>query len=429
MEDKTVGLFDKLFGKKKEEPVNTSYAMSLNGFSPIFSQYGTNVYDFEVVQQVISCIVSEMKKLNPTHIRMKGDDPVPVNGNVQNILNYPNPLMTTSEFLEKITWLLLLNYNVFIIPTYYTWTDTEWDEDAKKYVTVEKRRYEALYPIKPVQVDFIEDPEKNLYVKFRFANGYESTISYNDVIHIRYNYSVNEYMGGNVAGQPDRAALLEALNINDTLIKGVAKAMEASYAVNGVLKYNTMIDKEKMEANLHEFEEKLKKNDSGILPIDLKHDYISMDRKVALVDKSTLEWMDSVILRTWRVPLPILTGDYTPQQYSAFYQSCLEPLIIAISQGFTKKMFTQRQLSYGNQIKLYPKELIFMTVDQTIQMIKELSPTGALFENEKRVALGLRPMPELAGKRYMSLNWIDADEATEYQLGKEDDSKGENTDG
>ena len=51
-------------------------------------------------------------------------------------------------------------------------------------------------------------------------------------------------------------------------------------------------------------------------------------------------------------------------------------------------------------------------------MINILSPTGALFENEKRVALGLRPLPELEGKRYMSLNWIDADNAAQYQTGK-----------
>lgn len=414
-----MGLFDKLFGKKKENPKEMSYAMSLNGWSPIFGQYGTNIYDHNVVQQVIACIVNELKKLNPTHIRMNGSDPVPVKGNIQNILNNPNPLMTSSEFLEKIGWLLLLNYNAFIIPTYYTWTDTEWDDEQNKYITVERRRYEALYPIKPTQVDFIEDTSGTLYVNFHFANGKTSLVSYKDVIHIKYNYSVNEYMGGNEAGQPDRKALLEYLDINDTLIEGVAKAMKASYAVNAIIKYNTMIDKNKAEENLRDMEEKLANNESGFLGIDLKNEFIPLNRNVAMVDDNTLKWMDSVILRTWRVPLSILTGDYTPQQYEAFYQSCLEPLIISISQAFTKRMFTQRQLSYGNEIKLYPKELIFMTVDQTIEMIKELSPTGALFENEKRAALGLRPLPELEGQRYISLNWIEADKSAEYQLGRE----------
>lgn len=412
-----MGLFDKLFGKKKEDTHDMSYAMSLNGWSPIFSQYGTNIYDHNIVQQVIACIVNELKKLNPTHIRMNGSDPVPVKGNIQSILDNPNPLMTTSEFLEKIGWLLLLNYNAFIIPTYYTWTDSEYDPKTKKYNLVEKRRYEALYPIRPTQVDFIEDKSGALFVNFHFANGQTSLVEYENVIHIKYNYSVNEYMGGNEAGQPDRKAILEYLQLNDTLIQGVAKAMKASYAVNAIVKYNTMIDKEKAEKNLRDMEEKLANNESGFLGIDLKNEFIPLDRRVQMVDNDTLQWLDTVILRTWRVPLPILTGDYTPQQYSAFYQSCLEPLLISISQAFTKRIFTQRQLSFGNQIKLYPKELIFMTIDQTIEMIKELSPTGGMFENEKRAALGLRPLPELEGKRYISLNWVDADKANEYQLG------------
>jgi hypothetical protein len=58
-----------------------------------------------------------------------------------------------------------------------------------------------------------------------------------------------------------------------------------------------------------------------------------------------------------------------------------------------------------------------MTVEQTIKMIELLSPTGALFENEKRTAIGLRPSKDLEGKRYMSLNWIEADKAAQYQTG------------
>lgn len=88
-----------------------------------------------------------------------------------------------------------------------------------------------------------------------------------------------------------------------------------------------------------------------------------------------------------------------------------------MSQAFTKKLFTDRERSYGNQVKLYPKDLVFMTVDQTIEMVTLLSNTGALYENEKRTAFGLRPLPELEGKRYTSLNWIDANDARAYQVG------------
>lgn len=403
-----MGLFDRLF---RAFTARWRYAPNIDGYVPTFGQFGTNIYASDVVQQALKCIVDELKKLNPTHIRTNGNDPVPVKGNVQDVLDNPNPLMTTSEFLEKVVWLLLLNYNVFIIPTYYVWTDEKTKE--------EKRFYEALYPLNPTQVDFIEDASGRLFVKFWFWDGRQTTIAYDDVIHIRYNYAVNQYMGGGETGQPDHKAVLETLELNNVLLQGIAKSMKASYAVNGVVKYNTLMDAGKTEAALKELEEHLRKNESGFLPMDLKGEFIPIQKNVALVDKPTLEFVDEKILRNWGVPLCILTGDYTKEQYEAFYQKTLEPIIVSLAQGFTKKLFTQRQKAFGNKISFYPKELIFMTVSQTLEMINILSPTGGLFENEKRVALGLRPMPELEGKRYMSLNWIDANNASAYQVGKE----------
>lgn len=401
-----MGWLDKL---KRKMPRSWKWAQQLNGYTPIFSQFGTDIYASDVVQQAVKCIVDEMKKLNPTHIRYTGNDPVPINGDIQRVLNNPNPLMTTSEFLEKTTWLLLLNYNVFILPTYYVWTDESGTE---------QRRYDGLYPLKPTQVTFIEDPSGQLYVNMRFENNFETTIKYDNLIHIRYNFSVNEYMGGDVSGQPDHAPLLNTLELNHTLLQGVAKAMKASYAINGVVKYNTMMDDGKTEAALKELEQKLNNSESGFLPLDLKAEFTPLEHKVSLVDEATLKFVDEKILRNWGVPLPILTGDYTKAQYEAFYQKTLEPLIISISQAFTKKLFTDREKSFGNQIKLYPKDLIFMTVEQTLEMVNMLSNTGSIYENEKRVAFGLRPLPELEGKRYMSLNWVDVDIANQYQIDK-----------
>ena len=401
-----MGIFDKLF---KKAPKTSKQALTLNGFTPWYSQFGTNIYASDVVQQALKCIVDEVKKLNPTHVRYTGNDSTPVKSTVQDVLSNPNPLMTTCEFIEKLTWLLLMNYNAFVIPIYRTWTDPD--------TNVERRYYEALYPIQPSQVDFIEDESGRLFVRFWFLNGYNTTIAYDNVIHIRYNFAVNEYMGGDIAGQPDHKALLTTLELNHTLLQGVAKAMKASYAVNAVVKYNTLIDDGATTAALADLERKLQNNESGILPLDLKADFVPIERKVNLVDNDTLEFVDEKILRNWGVPLAILTGDYTKEQYEAFYQKTLEPLIISISQAFTKKMFTDREKAFGNKIELYPKELIFMTVTQTLEMINILSPTGALFENEKRAALGLRPLPELEGKRYMSLNWIDAANAAQYQTG------------
>lgn len=399
--------FDNFFRK---QPKNSKPAPTFDGWMPIYSQFGTDIYASDVVQQALACIVDEMKKLKPAHVRKNGNDIIPVNSSIGNVLNNPNPLMTTADFIEKTMWLLLLNYNVFIIPTYYTWIDDK--------TGVERRYYESLYPINPTQVDFIEDAAGRLFVKFWFWNGETTTIPYDDVIHIKYRYSLNEYMGGNRFGQPDNKSLIGTLQLNDDMLKGIAKAMKASYAVNGIIKYNTIIDDGYTKANVVKLEQQLKNSESGILPLDLKGEFIPFPKDIKMVDEGTLKFVDTKILRTWGISLAILTGDYTKEQYEAFYQKALEPLITALSQAFTKKCFTDRERSFGNEVKFYPKDLIFMTTTQKIELVNLLSPTGALFENEKRSMFGMMPLKELEGKRYMSLNWVDADMAADYQMGK-----------
>jgi hypothetical protein len=224
-------------------------------------------------------------------------------------------------------------------------------------------------------------------------------------------------MGGGVDGNLDTAAIKDAIDLNAKLTAGVAKAMNASYSVNGVIKYNTLLDDDKMMKAIAELERKLAANESGFLPLDLKGDFIPLKRETKIVDTDLLKFVDSKILRNWSVSLPILSGDFTKDQYEAFYQTALEPVIISIQQAFTKKIFTARQKAFGNRIELYTEDLIFMTMSQRLELVNTLAPQGGGYVNEYRIWLGLRPLPELAGKRYMSLNWIDANNAGQYQVG------------
>lgn len=381
------------------------YAKVLNGYVPIFSQFGTDIYASDVVQQAVMCITQEMKKLRPEHIRQKEEDITPVNGTVQRILNNPNPHMTMSNLLEKVTWQLFLNYNAFIVPTY----------TIKNGV----KEYDGLYPIQPTQVDFIEDAAGKMYTTFHFESGDKYTIPYSEVIHIKYRYSVNPLMGGNAAGQPDNEALIKTLQLNQNLLKGVDGAVRSSFAVNGVVKYNSLMDKDKkIEQGVKDLEEKLRKSDSGLLGLDLKADFMPIKKDIKLVDSDTLRFIDEKILRQFGVPLPMLAGDYTKAQYEAFYQKTLEPLIIDYSQAFTKVLFTEKEKGHGNKIHFYPKDLIFMNTEQTLEMIRLLGDSGTLYENEKRVALGMKPLTELEGVRKQSLNYVDVENAASYQMAK-----------
>lgn len=408
-----MGWLDKLRRKPKTK---TKYAQMLNGYTPIYSQFGDDIYASDVVQQAINCIVMECKKLIPQHVKNNGSDVIPVNSDVQAVLNAPNEIMTTTDFIEKIIWQLYFNYNAFIIPTWYTRQETNGSLT---------KVYTGLYPIAPTNVEILQDDSDKLYIKFTFVNGFETTLNYSDVIHIRKNYSVNEYMGGNEFGQPDNDALLKTLDLNYQLLHNLSRAMVSSCAVNGIVKYNTMMDDGKTELALKELEEKLKNSESGFLPLDIRAEFTPIEREIQMVDEATLKFIDEKILRHFGVPLCILTGDYTKEQYEAFFQKTIEPIVRTLSQAFTKSMFTTRERAFGNQIMFYTKDLIFLSTDQTLEMVNLLGASGSLYENEKRVAFGMRPLPELAGVRMMSLNYVNVEYAKEYQLNQKGEDQNE----
>lgn len=389
------------------------YAGTTSGRTPIYSAFGSDIYASDVVSQATACVIDEIRKLSPVHVISTTEDLVPQASPLQRVLNRPNHYMTTGDMLARVMRAYFSDKsNAWIVPTYRT--------DGQG-----RRTYTGLYPVDPARVTFKEDLAGRLYVDLEFNGMVEPwTIPYSDIIHLRRNYGTDEYMGGGQGGRADNRGLLATLEINHAMLQGMGKAARASQAINGVVKYGAVISEEATRTAAAAFEEKLTNSQSGLLVMDQKAEFIPLKRDLKLVDAETLRFIDEKILRNFGVPLCILTGDYTKEQYEAFYQKTIEPIIIQLSQEFTRVLFTPNESgSYGHKVQFFAKELIFMSTDQKIRMLEMLAPTGAVYENEKRAAFGYRPLPELVGKRYVSLNWVDADHAAEYQVGKKDGDK------
>lgn len=392
-----MGLFD--FLNLSRQRKKYKYAQMLNGRIPVFSSFGENIYASDVVQQACFCIVQEIKKLTPMHVRKVGRDVTPVDDRLQAVLNAPNDVMTTSDMLERIAWAYLVKYNAFILPVW----------DSRGEIT-------ALWPVVPDRVTFVEDAGGKLGVAMEFADGTETTVLYNDLIHVKHHYFANDYLGGDANGLPDNEAILQTLELNDALMQGITKGVKSSYAVNGVVKYNTMLDDGTMKKNIEALTARLQNNESGLMGLDIKGDYMPITRDIKLVDKDTLEFIDSKLLRHYGVSLPILTGDFTPEQHAAFYQKTIEPFVVTLAQAFTKGVFSRMEIGHKNAIEFYPEELVFMSMAQKLEMVRLLGDSGDLYANEKRRIFGMQPLPELVGVRMQSLNYVDVNIAQRYQL-------------
>jgi len=385
------------------------YAKFLNGYTPIFSQFGQNIYVSDVVQMCIDVIATECSKLMPRHIRTDGDNEMQVN--VKSSLNRlfkfsPNPLMTTRDFLEKIIWLLYMNYNAFIYPMY------EQVPDGRGGFI---RNYTAFYPLNPNRVEFLQDETGKLFVRMYFSNGDNFTLAYSDVIHLRKRFSVNDIMGGGANGQPDNAALLKVLEINDTVLQGLEKAIKTSLSVRGILKINTMLDDEKQRAERDRLNESINTGANSIVALDLKGDYINLKPDPKLIDRETLEFLQSKVLNWYGVSAPILTGKFTDEEYQAFYEKTLEPIVISLGQAFSKTIFTPRELDVGNEIVFYQKDMMYLSTKTKLELLKIAGEQGLLSDNQKLAILGYPPLED-GNKRTMSLNYIDVAISNDYQM-------------
>ena len=400
-------IFDKLFRPNNEQ---TQYASFLNNTSPLFSQFGRNIYASDVVQMCVDCIAQECSKLQPRHIRRTADGPVTIDDSLNKLFKFaPNPLMTTRDFLEKIVWNLFLNYNSFIYPIYDIVTDARGNQS---------KNYTAFYPLNPTMAEFLQDTSNNLYVKFTFQSGYKTpAIPYSEIIHLRKKFSCNDIMGGGMNGQPDNAALIQTLSINDTVLQGMAKAVPISLAIRGVVNIASKMDFDKQSVEIKEFEKKITNSSDGILPMDVGSTFTPITMNPATVSKDVLDFLENKIIRWFGVSLPILTGDYTDNQKQAFYDKSIEPVVIGLTQAFTKATFTSTEISYGNEIDFFYQNLEMMSVESKKAIADTLGNRGALTNNFLLGMFGIEPY-EGGNVRIANLNYINANLADAYQLAR-----------
>lgn len=395
--------------KNNKQSNGMTTAKFLDAYAPIFTQFGRSIYSSDVVQMCIDCIATECSKLTPKHVITDDNGlPTPLQGdNFNRLFKFaPNGLMTTREFIEKVIWQLYLNYNAFIYPTYNIVKDTRGNVS---------RNYTSFYPLNPIEVEFLQDSNNSLFVRLYFANGTNYTLPYSDLIHLRKKYSISDVMGGGYSGNPDNAALLNVLSINDTVLQGIGKAIKTTLAVRGIYKMTTVMDDNKIKAERTRFEQAVGEGDTAILAMDYKGDYTPLSIDPKLVDNDTLAFLENKVLRWFGVSLPILNGDYNDAQYQAFYNKTIQPISIGLGQAFSNTIFTQREQDIGHEIKFYQMNLELMDTKNKLAFVSSLGDRGNLTDNQILALFGMPPFSE-GNVRHMSLNYIDASLANAYQM-------------
>jgi len=350
------------------------------------------------------CIASHASKLKPRHIKESKTLVEEQKGSLSYLLKHqPNELMSPSDFIYKIVSLLYLNNNVFIYPKFN-----------------DRNEIEALYPIKPNTVEVKKDTSGTTFLEMYFDNGKNYLISYDSLIHLKRYFYSNEIFGGNGA-IADHRAVLKTIAINDSILQGIDNAIKSSFQIKGLLKMNAMLSQEDKNKQKEIFDNALrtsiKENNSAIIPVDLKADYVPLSSDPKLVDAATLDFLNKKILSYFRVSEPIYNNNYTEEQFNSFYEGTIEQLSIKLSEEFSRILLSRKQKEDGEQIIFYSERLQYASWNTKVNAIEKLMGLGLMSLNESRALLGLEPVED-GNKRLQSLNYVDSTKANDYQIGK-----------
>ena len=400
-----MGLFD-IFKRKKKVVEPISYDASLFRTTlNLFQDFGDNINASDIVKICIDRIATHSAKLKPRYVKTEDDKTVQEKkGSIAYLLKFqPNPLMTPFDFIYKIVTLLYLNNNAFVYPVY----------DSETYELKE------LWPIKPNSVEVLKDESGALFLRFYFSDQKSFLLPYESVIHLRRFYGTNDIFGGSGAVS-DHAALLKTIKINDSVLQGLDNAIRTSFQIKGLLKINGILSEKDKNQQKKEFDEALKASaseGSSIVPVDLKSEYVPLSTDPKLVDSQTLNFLQKKIITYFGVSEAIFDNKYDENEYNAFYEGVIEGIAIALSEAFSKALLTRGQLEKGEQIIFYSERLQYASWNTKVLAIEKLMGLGILSLNESRALLGFEPI-EGGSRRLQSLNYVDADKASEYQLDK-----------
>lgn len=401
-------IWSKIFGNEPKQLKNETQFKFMNGFTPVFSDFGEDPYTSDVVRSAIHVIASNAAKLKPKHIRRVNQNVQHVNGHIEKLLTVrPNEFMSAYDFIYKVVTQRELYNNAFIY--------IKWDNYGQ--VT-------GFYPVDLSSMELVE-AQNILFVKFQFPNSQKFTAPYSDFIHLRKFFNRNDMFG-----ESNGKALLPTLDLIHTTDEGITNAVKSSAFLRGLIKFsNAMIKPDDIKKQRDAFVQDYLdiSNNGGIAALDAKAEYQELKNDPKMVDDKQMLAIEEKVHKYFNVNKKIIMSNYTEDEWNAFYENVIEPISLQLSLEFSSKLFSDRAQGFGNEIIFEANRLQYASNTTKVSMIRDIMPLGILSKNEAREIFNLSPIE--GGDQYIqTLNVVNAAIADQYQLENKKNLKGGETD-
>lgn len=323
---------------------------------------------------------------------------------VAKVLKRPNQYMTMYDFLYKVAAMYYASNNAFI-----------WPEYSKEGNLI------ALWPINYENFQLYESERGTLIAKFRISYRKTYTVPYDDIIHLR-----NHFMDDDLVGSSNQA-LLPVCELMNAQNQGIIHGIQNSAIIRGILKSVNVIKEQDMKAARNRFVEDnlAASNNGGVIVVDGKFDYTPIESKPYMVDAETMAETKRMVFDYFGINEGFITNTFSPEEYEAVYEGRLEPFAIMLTQALTKGLYTDRERGFGNEVEANMSRVKYQPISAITSLIAATNQLGLFRKNEYREMLGYPPLSDEEGGNeiVISLNYVNAQNLDEYQIGEPNDGK------
>lgn len=362
-------IFDKFLNRS---PTGTRIKMVTERGNGFYSWNG-KLYQSDIIRSCIRPYSKATGKLVSKHIRAT-DNKLQVNPdlNIKLLLAEPNPYMTMQMLIEKLAIQLKLNNNAF---AYIVRNDFGYPIE--------------VYPIVCNGAECIYANDAQLFIKFTMPNGTLIQFPYSDIIHLRQDYNEND-----VFGESPAKALSQLMNVVTISDQSIISAVKNSAVIRWLLKFNQTLRPEDIETNTKKFADSFldtEKNGTGVAGVDSKADAVQIKPNDYVPNALQTDRTVARIYNFFNTNEKIVQSKYDENEWNAYYEAEIEPIAMQLSNEFSRKFFSRRERSFGNQIVFECNNLQYASMQTKLNLL-QMVDRGALTPNEWRQVLNLAPI-------------------------------------
>lgn len=359
-----------MFGKVKNF-IKIGTWKEVGAYTSIFSSYNQDVYQNEVSRACIRAIAEHSSKANVRCIRRIGNDVMDGDKMLERMIQYrPNLYMNGKDFLYKIRTRVEIDNNAFIF--------IQRDNFGKCM---------GLYPVPKASYEAL-DSNGELYIRFRFTGGRILTVAWDDLAIIRKDYNESD-----IFGDPN-TAITNSISLLNTTNEGLANAIKSTANLRGILKSTkAMLDPDDVKKQKDIFVNDYLgiSNEGGIASLDATQEFEPIKMEPQTASYKHIEELRNNIFRYYGVNDEILMGKADAEMLESFYEANIEGFLIALSLELTYKIYTVREMGFGNEIMFEANRMQYISMANKLNLV-QMVDRGSLTPNEWRQVMNLAPI-------------------------------------